>query len=326
MRAHHFLFCTLLVGAAVLPCAQSAAQPAGSTKAGADAKTGAEDPQRLYQQGVEAYKRGDVRGAEPLFLKAWALAKTYDVAANLGVVELELKKYREAAELLAFSARNATPSVKPAQRDSTRQALEEAKKHLLTVRVSVNVDGAALSVDGVAVAAELRGPELFLTPGKHVIEATAEKHEPAKASVDGSEGSSVEVTLALKEKVEVPVVPTATATATVTPPPAPSLVPAYVALGAGVAGLVVGAVAGAITLGKADQLRTACGDVKACSSDLRRDYDDALTISRVSTAGFVVAGIGVAVGVPLLLLQRRKGPSVSSVVVGPSFVGVKGAF
>ena len=211
-----------------------AAQPIPTSKAAP-----VDDAARLYQEGNDLYKKKDYPGAEAKYVAAWALAKTFDVAANLGLVELELKKYREAAEYLAFSLRNAPPSAKPAQRDSTRQALEEAKKHLCTVRLALSPPGAMLTVDGQTVAPEMAAAELFVLPGKRTIAATHPDREPASTSLEAAAGTTADATLTLKEKAKIDALPLPTATATA-PPPTRSALPIFVLGGAAVVALGVG--------------------------------------------------------------------------------------
>ncbi len=173
----------------------------------------------LYRQGNAAFEQKKWPEAEAAYLEAWRLARTFDVASNLGEVELKLGKPREAAVFLAFSLRNAPPSAKAAQRERTRHFLDEATQKIATLRVSANVSSATLTVDGAPVAPEEMGPELFVSPGTHVLAAKADGYVEARTTVEAAAGSSQDVTLTLA-----PV-----------PPPRRSVVP----------GVVMGSVAGA---------------------------------------------------------------------------------
>ena len=335
---HTTLVLTLALTSAVLAHPRGTyAQPVGSAKA-----VSGEDAQRFYQEGNEAYRKGDMKAAETAFLKAWASARTFDVAANLGLVELEQKKYREAAEHLAFSLRTAPPSSKAAQRESTKQSLEEAKKHVVTLRVSVNVSGFRLSVDGQSVAPDVVEPELFVTPGKHVIEATYPDHEPARANVDGAAGSALDVKLELKPKekvVETPV-PTATATssASATPPAQRSAIPlfvlgagAVVAAGVGVGLNLVAADGDSASKRTADAIRAAkgscvpnAGNFDSRCPGLEGQSRNAQTLSGVSVGVLAGAGALAAGAVIYALLPGTMRWRVNAVVV-PEGERVSGA-
>ncbi|AUX36668.1 MULTISPECIES: hypothetical protein [Sorangium] len=125
---------------------------------------------QLYRQGNEAFKQKRWSDAELLYLKAWALVRSFDIAANLGEVQLQLKKPRSAATFLGFALRTAPPSAKPEQIARMRHFLEEAKAQVGTVRVRVkNVADAEVLVDGERVPDEEAKHEIYLEPGEHVL-------------------------------------------------------------------------------------------------------------------------------------------------------------
>ena len=69
----------------------------------------ADDTERariLFQEGNAAYRERNWQLAYDKFHEAFGLAPTYDLAGNLGDVELMLEKPREAAEHLAYSLKN----------------------------------------------------------------------------------------------------------------------------------------------------------------------------------------------------------------------------
>src|SRR5262249_6354734 len=138
-----------------------------------------------------------------------------------------------------------------------------------------------------------------------------------------------EVRPALKKTVVVTPTASASATPTVsaTAVSPPSRVPAYVAFGVGGAALVLGAVAGLVAIAKFDDFTTVCSGALKSHRTARGDIESGRTLGHVSTVGFVAAGIGAAVGVTLLLFPpKSKMPAQARAVVGPTFIGLKGAF
>jgi hypothetical protein len=73
---------------------------------------------------------------------------------------------------------------------------------------------------------------------------------------------------------------------------------AYVALGVGGAGLLVGTITGVMAMSKKSDLEC---QGKACPSSQEDALDSAKTMATVSTVGFSVGLVGVGVGVVLLL-------------------------
>jgi hypothetical protein len=238
-------------------------------------------------------------------LKLWALSKTFDVAANLGETELELGRHREAAGYLSFSLWNAPPSSKVEQRERTRASLEKARKQIATIRLGVNVPGASVAVDGVALDAAFVGPEIFATPGKHTIEASAAGHRAARQTVDVAAGGAADVALKLLPEER----------------PARSKVPGLVIAGAGAAGLVAGAILFGLYEGKRAEIRdqgpldangkplcvkppsTSGGE--ACDA-IRALGSEANTIGNAGVATLVVGGAAVAGGILYLVWPEPK--------------------
>src|SRR6185369_3715871 len=119
-----------------------------------------------------------------LFTKAWAVSKSFDVAGSLGSTKLEEGKYREAAQYLSFALRNALPSTKASTRDRIKHDLDNAKQKLATVKLTASLVEAQIVIDGAALDPLFFGPEVFVDPGKHTFEASAEGYVTAKQTVD----------------------------------------------------------------------------------------------------------------------------------------------
>ena len=84
---------------------------------------------------------------------------------------------------------------------------------------------------------------------------------------------------------------------------------AYVGFGVGGLGLVVGTVATIMTAGKASALKEDYCEGNLCRNSARSDYDSAMLIANVANVGFVVAGVGAAVGVLSLYLPGNSEPT-----------------
>ena len=138
--------------------------------------------------------------------------------------------------------------------------------------------------------------------------------------------------------------PTAMGTGTGAPaPPPPDEKPvddgaarrigAYVAFGIGGVGLLIGAITGGLSLSKVSTLDEQCPD-RVCTTDDQCEIDTTLTLAHVSTAGFVIGGVGAVTGL-VLLLTAGSGSSTEPVeeqgvtvrpMLGPAMVGVSGRF
>lgn len=273
----------------------------------------ADDADRSFEQGTTALKAGKYEDALHAFEAVWKQRKTHDVAANLALAELQLGKHRDAAEHFAFALRNFPVTGDQAIRKGIEGAFAEAKKHVMTLRVIVSIDGAEVTIDRSVVGRSPIADDIFVEPGARTIEARLPGHVTAVQKLEAKQGASDKIELALKPEDQVV--------------PERSRLPSYIAFGAGGAGLVLGVVTGAIATSDKSSLAKTCGPSHVCPKSAQGDLENTVTLSHVSTVGFVVAGLGAAVGVTLLLLPGdQKTAPRASLLLSPTFVGVKGAF
>jgi hypothetical protein len=169
-----------------------------------------------------------------------------------------------------------------------------------------DVDGASWFVDGEPTA----GNEAEVDPGKHVVRLeVGAQSESAEVTLERGERGR-EVRLSLAPPVQPPEAPApeprvAPAAAPFQPHPT-----AWVALGVTGLGLVVGVSTGIAALVQRDGLAEQC-ELEGCTAE---EIDEGRVVGDVSTASFVVAGVGLAGGLTALL--------VSALVADPA-VGVR---
>jgi hypothetical protein len=176
-----------------------------------------------------------------------------------------------------------------------------------------------LEVDGVNVPEAARRFPRKVDPGQHEVKVSAQGYRGEMRTVAVPVGEQTDVTIALRpfdgsgdpwrEPDEdgggdfgMPLM-------------------SWIGFGVAAVGLGIGVGFGAATLGNVSSLEEECGGT-TCPADKAGDIDDATTLAHVSTAGFVIAGVGAAVGVVGLFLGGDDEPVTVS--VGPRFVGVGG--
>jgi len=158
---------------------------------------------RHYEDGVTAAKLGRWAKAHESFLAAWKVKQHFQIAANLGRAELKLRKYRDAAEHLAFFLREAT-GVSSQEDRAARKMLDEARAKVGAVTIQVNRADAEILVDGVAVGTAPIAHEVFVEPGRRTVEAKLGGFEDDRRSLDITAGSSQNVVLTLSERPAAP--------------------------------------------------------------------------------------------------------------------------
>ena len=189
---HHATLLLLTIGTTATWSAYShASEPPAATAP-------SEQASKFYQAGNVEFEKKSWAAAETAYLQAWAITRTFDVAANLGEVEFHLGKMREAAEFLSYSIRTAPPSSKSAQRERTRHFLDQAQEKLSVVRVRINVDGARVSINGRPLLAEDRVNDVFVEPGICTVIANHDGYVEVKQSVEVKPGTSTAVPITLE--------------------------------------------------------------------------------------------------------------------------------
>src|SRR5262249_20095179 len=130
---------------------------------------------------------------------AWKVRKTQDLAAAMSQVEMLLNKHRDAAEHLSYALRYFPVSGRKELRETLEKALAEARAKVAEVHLHVTGDAKApaITVDGAAIDFAVAGSDIFVAPGKRVIEASAKGLQTARQTIDAKEGQAIDVTLSL---------------------------------------------------------------------------------------------------------------------------------
>ncbi|WP_437586864.1 PEGA domain-containing protein [Sorangium sp. So ce1000] len=205
MMNRRCLASVLTLACALAPSGRALAQPAPPQSA-APAQGAAPDEataraDALYKQGVRLYSEKKWKEAEAVFLEAWALTPTFDVAYNVGSAAYQQGKHALAAEHLSFALRHwpllsAVAHLKP----TAQQRLATSRAQVGALAVTVNAPLAEVLVDGKPAGKAPLAGELFVEPGEHTVEARLDGYAPAQKTVRVGKGETAAVTLAMVAK------------------------------------------------------------------------------------------------------------------------------
>lgn len=283
------------------------------------------DRQTTFVQGRKAIEAERWEDALGIYRKLWAERRAYDVALQLGLVEFNLRKYRDAAEHLAFGLRTLPPTEAQAA-ERAKKLLALAEREVAKLEISVNRDNAEVRIDGAPIGRSPLQSEAYVDPGAHRIEAVSEGLAPVEKLVQAKAGDRQQVTLEIAElpaNSEPPPVGVATPPRDVAPlppyaPPAhepnrPSknMLPIYVAGGVAAVGIGVGVTFLAIAAGKdsdKDETLARLPGTQPCARNTphARDCETIRTLAdgarTYRVAGAVALGAGVlAAGTAVVL-------------------------
>lgn len=270
-----------------------------------------EGVQSLFDRGVRAVDQGQLTLAEELFSKALAERSTWDIATNLGVVERKLHHDVAAAEHLRLALRAFPPSETEETRRSIERELSLVLPAVVQIKLHSNVAGAEVRLGGATKGTLPLPDPLFAAPGSIAVEVTKEGFAPETRTVRGVAGATIDVTVQLTKRGSAV---------------APRWVAPAVAFGFGGLGLLTGVVAGAFAAGRMADLKATCRGGVLCPESARAAADEGRTAAHLSTTGFVLAGLGAAVGTGLFLFSIPGAPASARLTTGLTSVLVEGSF
>jgi hypothetical protein len=192
-------------------------------------------------------------------------------------------------------------------------------------------------VDGELVASTLDGKPLPIDPGKHHLRYELDGAEPLEEDVIiniGDHNRRLEPAFhgpggAIGGDTTTPPPPKLDE-----PPSGPLRWPAFVTIGVGGAGIIVGAITGGLALGAKSSLDEKCATKTTCPKESQADIDTLSTMSTASTVGFVAGGITAAAGIIVAIaLPSPKAPAKAAKQtiewqpwISPLGAGVHGRF
>jgi hypothetical protein len=305
-----------------------------------------------FRQGKALVKQGRLEDAYRAYLAGYQLRQGYDLAGNLGNVELELGKPRDAAEHLAFCLKIFPATGTAKQLEFIKGRLAEARGKVGALSIKVSESLAEVTIDGRAIGRPPFSDEVFVDPGTHTVEARLRGYKPARKVIQIEKGASAKVDLELTP-IAAPdpppqgVIPREPKASVHPGGPVHKRSPLPVILGASAAAVgaavgIAGAVASSSASKSADAQHAAlelAGGKSACShmqnqascDALDRTYLRKATYRTVSVLGFSASGAALAATLVIALLPGEKpkeGTIQASVVVAPggAGIGIKGRF
>lgn len=307
-----------------------------------------ETARSLMDEGDKLRDAGDMKGALKKYEAADAIMKVPTTGLEVARAHAALGQLLEAREALGRVLRSPAKPGEPTPFTTARKAADAMNTELASKIPSIlvvveNADPAQtpqISVDGEAIPTAALSVPRKVNPGAHSVHVKVGSFEK-KLDVSVAERENKTVNVDVKAEAPPP------ATDPKPEEPAPSggsstgKVLMYSGFGVAVIGIGVGAVTGIMSLTQTNELKKICPNDQ-CPPGKEGDIDSAKALGNISTAAFVVGGIGAAVGIVGLLTsggEKKEAPAARvprpasafapenvRAVLGPSYVGVAGAF
>lgn len=290
----------------------------------------------LMAEARELREQGDLSGALTRFRAADSIMNVPTTGFEVAATQAQLGQLVEAREtlrrVLALAQSPDDPEPFNEARSKARALDQQLSGRIGSLSFQPSgVDEAAfdVSVDGERVPRAVLTLPFRVNPGKHQIVARSRGRE-LRREVDVAEAQAVDVPLRFEHDSvpsavsapppEGPVAPAAPSAPAGEPRSLPTL--AYAGGGLALIGIAVGSVAGISAISHKNAAKKDCLDGQ-CPPSTWNDLDSARQMAAVSTVGFVVGALGLAVAGGALLLDKPA-PSTRAWVVSPA-VGPRGA-
>jgi hypothetical protein len=350
------------------PLAARAQEPSPSASDTALART-------LGSEGVQLADAGNCAAAIEKLERAEKLYHAPTILGRLGECQVSVGKMVLGTENLQRVVREALPKSAPKAfvdaQARAQKVLDAALPKLAKLKIHVEAPPGVtptVTQDGEPVSNATLDLDRPADPGVHKIEASAPGFRTARSEATLAEGASASVSLRLEPDPSAapaagappgtPAAPGAYPNAGAPPPAdapggapaytgttAPvgaeasgsSNVPAYLLLGAGVAGVAVGSIFGAKVLSKKSDLDEVCREKSRCPPSAQGDIDSMKSAALLSTVGFAVGGVALGAGVIMLLVSKpssssnadaKPAPAQATLtpILGPTSIGLSGSF
>lgn len=282
-----------------------------------------------FRQGKALVKEDRWEEARRAYLAGWQLKQGYDIAGNLGSVELQLGLSREAAGHLAYCIKSFPATGTAAQLAYIKRRFEEARQRVAALSIQVNVDGAEVYVDGRSIGRSPFPDDVYIDPGSRTLEVKLAGFAPSKRAIEAAKGSWQSVALVLRASASppgqtpLPIVPVAPVEERSRAPYYVGGAAAVVALSAGIVGVVLWSASGGHADERFNQLKSSSG-AGACllaankvqCEALDQAYRDQAMFRTVGIVGFATAGTAAAAVLGYALLSGGKPGSKGSSTLG----------
>ena len=265
----------------------------------------ADDAEALFTQGNALVTAGRYAEACPKLAESERLEPALGTRFNLANCYEHLGRTATAQALFLDVARAAHAAGKFERERLAKERAAALRPPTLRLDVRASAPSLEIRLDDAVLTPATWSAERALDPGPHEVSATASGRSPWRWTGALREGTT---------KVTVPeLAPTAPAETPAAPPRASGDSRRSLALaigGIGMAGLAVGAIAGAIALSSRSRAEDVCPEATyhfRCPTEAgANDWSSAHTAGNIATVGFVVGGVSLAAAAVIWLTAPRK--------------------
>jgi hypothetical protein len=317
-----------VITALCLPCA-AAGLRAAPAQAAEPASEGpdVEQARKHFSQGLKLYKDGDFDAALVQFERAYAVKSNFKVLYNIAQCNFELHQYVETRDALVRYLKDGAGEIDAERKAAVENDLSELSRRIAHLKLSVNVNGATVYVDGKKLGVTPLPAAIDVNEGQRTIsiESAERGSKQRVVRVAGGEEQSISVEFE-PGKTDAPASELGARSAGADVPRSRGLGAGFWVTGVGALALGAGAgVTGYYAL-KAqadhqDELKRPVASPSDLDDSRTRAKTFALTTDILAGSALVCAGIA-----GVLLLTHDSSPQQVGLGVGPGQLALRGRF
>lgn len=274
--------------------------------------------------GIHAFQEGNYDASLDLLHKAEQIMHAPPHLIYIARAHAAKGEYVLAREALMTLVNEVLPPDAPAAFHDAQAAGQILKSEVepKIARLLIRVEGAdgpvVLRVDGKVLPEAVMGLPYPVDPGIRTVVAESGNASKCEEFVTALEGQTQEVTLELTPPPPVekpaPAPPPPPAPEAKEPPPMKSTTHplVYAGFGTAAAGILVGAITGAMSIAQTNTARAEYCNGNSCSPAAGSALGEANTLANVSNVAFALAVVGAGAGVVGLLMPVKAAPRTSS--------------
>jgi hypothetical protein len=157
-----------------------------------------------YKRGVELYQDGAFDAALVELEKAYAIAPSYKILYNVGLVYVQLNDFAGALKAYRQYLHEGDKKLDAKRRAEVEKEIHKLEMRVGTVKVDVSVEGADILVDDEVVAKSPLNEPLIVNAGKRKIAASKSGHTPMARVMVIVGGDEKDLKLELRSTTEAP--------------------------------------------------------------------------------------------------------------------------
>ena len=279
----------------------------------------------MFREARKAAATGNYKKACPMFAESLRLEPGAGARMNLADCEEHIGQIASAWEHWRGAIDDLRGKVDSRAAIAKRHvAALEKRLPRLTLKLEAGTpEGAKVERDGVEIGTATLGLPIPVNPGSHAIVVSAPRHEDKSYTVEMKEAQVTEMVVGLGAAIPDPPPPEPLAPKVVIVPAKPSSTKTigFVLIGVGGVGVAVGAVAGLLAIGKKNAVQERCsadpsGGVVCPDADGLNAASSGRTMATISTVGFAVGAVAVAVGAYFVFTSHDGGKAVTALAPG----------